>query len=376
MILIVVSLGVALLLYIINKTYIKHWHKNLSVELNFSEAEVFPGDEVILTEIVSNGKWIPVPMVTIKFAIDRSLVFTDVVMNVSISDKCYKSDVFSLLFFQKVSRRLPFTCNKRGLYLIESIDLVSSDIFLSDILGYTIPTHQSLTVCPAPLSAEEIDIPYHKIMGTILAKQFAYEDPFEFRGIREYQTYDTMNSINWNASARTGDLKVNIHDYTAAQEVCILLNLENEGILTYETLKEKSISMACALTFRLTQQGVGVSIISGGVDAITGERLSITSGCDESHRKEIMIGLSRIDLDKDMTDFLTIMEEKRNSLDKGTHIVMISTCKKVKLQEKYHLLTQECAGGLWLFPIHPGMDGRFREVNENDIIRWEVQYGE
>ena len=35
------------------------------------------------------------------------------------------------------------------------------------------------------------------------------EDPFEYRGIREYQPYDDMRSVNWKATAKTGDLKVN-----------------------------------------------------------------------------------------------------------------------------------------------------------------------
>lgn len=370
--LIFIGTGIALLLYMIKVIYIKNWSKGISVEINLSESEVYPGDEVHLTEIITNDKWLPLPMINVKFAIDRNLVFSEMDMNTSVSDQCYKSEVFSILFYQKITRRIPFKCTKRGYYPIESVDVVSTDLFMDSILVIVIPMHQHITVYPEPINSDDVDIPYNRIMGTILAKRYTYEDPFEFRGIREYQTYDTMKSINWNASARTGELKVNVHDYTASQEVCILLNLEDEGIWEYEILKEKSISMACSLSYRLTLQGIGVSIISNGADKITGDQLCIESGSDEGHRNTIITGLSRIDLKKDMKEFAVLMEEQCKKVDKASMVVMISTCKKDKLQQEYNRFISEVAEGIWIFPVHPEMDCEFGKVNSSSIMKWEV----
>jgi GTPase Era involved in 16S rRNA processing len=165
---------------------------------------------------------------------------------------------------------------------------------------------------------------------------------------------------------------VNVQNYTASQEVCILLNLEEEGILTYEILKEKSISMACSLAYRLTLQGIGVSMISNGADKITGESLCIESGSDEGHRNTIITSLSRIDLNIDKIDFTMLLEEKRRQLEKASMIVMISTCKKHKLQEEYHILTSDVIDGLWIFPVHHGMDQKFDKLNNGSVIHWEV----
>lgn len=370
--LIFIGIGMALLLYIIKKIYTKNWSKGISVEIKLSESEVYPGEEVLITEIITNNKWLPLPMIKVKFAIDKSLESSDVDMDINVSDKCYKSEVFSILFYQKITRRLPFKCTKRGYYPIDSVDVVSTDLFMDSVLATVFPMHQWITVYPEPINSEDVDIPYNRIMGAILAKRYTYEDPFEFLGIREYQTYDTMKSINWNASARSGELKVNIHDYTASQEVCILLNLEDEGIWEYEVLKEKSISMACSLSYRLTLQGIGVGIISNGADKITGDRLYIASGSDEGHRKTIITGLSRIDLKKGMKEFADLMEEQRRQMDKASMIVMISTCKKNKLQEEYKRFVSGFAGDVWICPVHPEMNCEFKKVDSNSIIKWEV----
>ncbi|MBO5487163.1 MAG: DUF58 domain-containing protein [Eubacterium sp.] len=370
--LIFIGIGIYLIVIAVKRIYAKNWSKGISVDLDFSASEVYPGDKVIIMETVANANWLPLPMINVKFGIDKRLVFEAGTENTAVSDKSYKSDVFSLLFFQKVTRKLPFTCTQRGYYYIDDLDIVSTDLFMKNVVSLTSPVKQSITVYPKPLSSELIDIPYNRIMGTLLTKRYTYEDPFEFRSIREYQTYDTMRSINWNASARTGDLKVNVYENTSCQEVCILLNLENEGIWEYEDLKEASISLACSLAYRLTEQGIGVSILSNGVDAVTTQEIHIACGCDEGHRKTIATQLSRIDLKKNMQEFSMLLDKERRQISAGAMLVMVSMCKKNSLQEAYTKLAAECSDSLWILPLLSGMNGDMELYDKNKVIRWEV----
>ena len=108
--LILMGISVCLVLFIIKKIYVKNWHKGIAAGIDISRDTTFPGEELILTETIVNRKWLPLPMIQVKFEIDRSFVFGDEVVNTNVSDHCYKSDVFSLLFYQKITRRLPFTC--------------------------------------------------------------------------------------------------------------------------------------------------------------------------------------------------------------------------------------------------------------------------
>jgi len=370
--LIFIGLGIYFILWVVKRIYAENWSKGIDVELEFSATECYPGDNIEITETIANHSYLPLPMLNIKFAIDRKMVFEDGTENTNISDKSYKCDVFSLLFFQRIRRKLHCTCTGRGYFYMEELDMVSTDLFMKNVVSVTRPVQQSITVFPAPLSREQIAIPYNRIMGSILTREYTYEDPFEFRSIREYQTYDTMSSINWNASARTGELKVNVYENTSCQEICILLNLENEGIWEYEELKEKSISLACSLAFQLMENGVGVSMFSNGVDSITEEVLQIQSGSDENHRQTIVKGLSRIDLTKPMQEFEVLLEEKRNQVPKGAMPVLISLCKKEKLQRAYGRFAEECADFLWIVPLLPGMDCKLEFYDSEKLIRWEV----
>lgn len=357
----------------LKNTYIKNWNKGITAELDVSQQEVYPGTEIILTETITNRKWLPLPIIKVKFEVDRSFLFAESVENTNATDKNYKSDAFSILCYQRIIRKIPVTCTRRGYYWLESMDVVSSDILMDSVLGAVYPIQKSITVYPEPISDEEIDIVYRGIMGDVLTKQYIYDDPFEFRGIREYQNYDSMKLINWKASAKTGEWKVNMHDYTARQEVCILLNLESEGIWEYEKLKETSISIASALACRLSSQGIGVSILSNGIDKLTHEAVVIGSGSDEGHRQNMLLGLSRIDLTQKMQDFGQLLSEKTESWDTSMMSILISTSKKQGVQDALIELAKKTQGAFWICPLHADMACDITQSEEIKVMRWEVQ---
>lgn len=369
--LVLIGIGIYLILLAVKHIYAKNWDKGLYAELALSQTAVYPGSEIVLTETIINRSWLPLPLINVKFAIDKELQFAGNTDNMAVSDKSYKCDVFSLLFYQKITRKLPFTCTKRGYYQIEELDVVSTDLFMENVISVTMPVKKHLLVYPEPLASENVEIPYRRILGSILSKRYTQEDPFEFRGIREYQSFDTMKSINWKASAKTGRLKVNTFENTSAQEVCILLNVEDEGIWVYEDLKEKSISLACSLSCRLIEQGIVVSLLSNGADKVHGEVLFVESGCDDSHRASIVEGLSRIDLKKEAANFEELLEKEASRMAKGSMLVLISTSRRSALQKSFVALQEEFADSLWILPLLPGMSGDLEGFDERKVVRLE-----
>ena len=370
-------LGVIFLMAIgLKKIYVKNWNKGITAEIELSQKEVMPGTEIILTETITNRKWLPLPIIKVKFEVDKSFLFAESVENTNATDKNYKSDAFSILCYQRIIRKIPVTCTKRGYYWLESMDVVSTDIWMDSVLGSVYPIQKSITVYPESIADEEIDIVYRGIMGDVLTKQYIYDDPFEFRGIREYQSYDSMKLINWKASAKTGEWKVNMHDYTARQEVCILLNLESEGIWEYENLKETSISIASALASRLSSQGIGVSIVSNAIDAMTQQTVEIGSGSDEAHRQNVLLSLSRIDLSQKMQDFGTLLAEKIEHWNTAMMPILISTSKKQGVQDALIELANKTQGAFWICPLHEDMAcdmSKITKEQEVKVMRWEVQ---
>lgn len=222
----------ALLLYLGQKyVYAKIWQRDLKVSLSFREDGIWEGQESELSEIIENRKRLPLTMLKVKFQTDRHLVFADT-KGSRTTDRYYRNDIFQIGRLEKVTRALYFTGGRRGYYTIQEADLVASDLFLTAQYTATTPIeHCSLYVYPKPFSHPDFKRSLKQLNGEVLTKRHLLEDPFEYRGIRDYQPQDDLKSINWKATARTGDLKVNQKNYTSQKSVRIFVNLEDTGIL-------------------------------------------------------------------------------------------------------------------------------------------------
>lgn len=64
----------------------------------------------------------------VKFLSSRFLQFEGAESG-TVSDHFYRNDVMSVDGFEKVRRKLKFTCKKRGFYQIQEAELVSYDLF-------------------------------------------------------------------------------------------------------------------------------------------------------------------------------------------------------------------------------------------------------
>lgn len=111
----ILILGAAfLLLFLLERGYRRFWSRDLHVEVHFQPHPAREGEEATLTEIIENRKVLPVPMLQVEFLLDRSLGI-DEEENASLSDQLYKRDVFSVSFYQKISRTIPLKCRKRAI---------------------------------------------------------------------------------------------------------------------------------------------------------------------------------------------------------------------------------------------------------------------
>ena len=242
----------------------RYWSRGLLAEIFFDRREVQEGDTCLLTEAVTNRKFLPLPVLQVKFRMGREIRFLDT-ENTNRTDLSYRKDVFCMLPYQKVTRRMQVECTKRGYFSIQEANLVTMNLLHTQLLAETVPCSAELYVCPGRSAVKGLEIPFSHMMGQCLINRFLYEDPFEFRGIRPYETTDSMKKINWNASAKTGELKVNQYHDTSQQEVTLLLNLESEGTRVYDILREESIRMIRTLTEWFAGRGIPVRILTEGM---------------------------------------------------------------------------------------------------------------
>lgn len=363
----------AVLLYRLQKyLYKKLWNKKLTVNLSFSKDAVTQGEEISLVEAISNRKLLPLPVLQVKFMTSRSFLFKDT-GNSAVSDNYYRNDMTSVMMYQRLVKTLSFVCSKRGYYTINRVDVVCSNLFLTQEYVSAYDLNIRLYVYPKPIDFYRLEASFSKMIGSVLTKRYINEDPFEFRNIREYQSYDSLKSVNWKASAKTDTLKVNVFDYTSSRRVIILLNTEQGTIWKYDDLNEESIRIAASLSKALISQGVPVALYSNAKDLITKEIIELPAGSGSNHFQTILETLTRIDLGLDPEPFLPLIHNKVMDTMMNDYLIILSHYQKEDLQDL--MLAQKRAKRefSWIVPTSRNVNISVCEDLSGHIIEWKLE---
>ena len=364
MIQLLIMIIIAFLLYMLQlKVYSEVWDAKLEVELSFQPTEMFEGDEGCLSEVIVNDKRLPLPLFNVKFQTDRNLLFHDS-METQKTDQYYRNDAFRIGGHEKLTRNLTFVANRRGCYQIEAVDLVASDLFLSTtiVTKHELEQKKFLYVYPKPFYSREFIRSLQMVNGLLQTKTQFLEDPFEYRGIREYQPYDDMKSINWKATAKTGDLKVNLRDFTAVKSIRIFLNLEDEGIVKRQDCAEVCIRMAAGIVKYFSERGMKVACFGNCQEAYSKKVLSLRSG---SPLQDIYRSLAQIDLSKETVSFENYFANRMLTQTAGEYTFVISMNAYedfVRILQGYH---QICGDFMWFYPTNqrelPELPGELKD---------------
>lgn len=352
-------LGIGLLFFLLlvlqRELYKRLWQKHLKVDISFAREHIFEGEQGELKEIIENGKRLPLSMLKVKFRTDRHLLFDDC-RGSRTTDQFYRNDIFRIGGGERVTRIIKFLGGRRGFYTIDGISLVASDLFLTAQMVEDIPLRACIYVYPKPFDSAEFRRSLTRQNSEVLAKRHLLEDPFEYRGIREYQPYDDMRSINWKATAKTGDLKVNQRNCTSLRSIRIYFNAEDTGIMKKEACVETALRIVAGLSAFFLQQGIQVACYGNGVDCLTGEHLSIEARAGDGQLTAILRGLARLNLEKGVADFTQTFEERLFSEAGGTVTYFVSPNQYddfVRLVTRY-----QDAGNdyLWFYPVQGSRD--------------------
>lgn len=281
----------------------------MDVKLSFDRETVRAGEQVKLYEMVENKKGLPLSSLKVKFQCSRYLEFSDG-QNGNVTDKYYRNDLFSVMPYQRITRTHMITCPKRGYYGIDGINLVGADLFFSKEMMEDRTSNAIVHVIPKALEAEAAELALRKINGEIAAKRYELEDPFTFRGIREYAPGDEMKRISWKATAKTDELKVREREHTAVSNVRIFMNLEDYSILRRQELLEMSISLCAGLAEELLRRGIRISIFANAPDCVSGQLLSMEELTHPACMEMINKAFARLNTEEGTVKFGSCMREK------------------------------------------------------------------
>ncbi len=352
----IVAIVIAILVYIVQqRIYAGLWNRNLDVAITFEDDYVEAGESSALVETIRNGKFLPLPVFHVKFSTDRSFCFEDQ-ENVAVTDGYYRNDVFSVLGHQKITRRLAFHTTKRGLYGISGLNMTARDFFMTGNFAKSMHSDTWLYVLPKKIHSPQLLTCSNILLGELSAKRNLTEDPYVFTGIRDYAYGDTMHRINWKATARTGDLKVNMYGYTAEQRVKILLNLETNSMIRPDYLQEMSIELASSVADALLRQKIATAICSNGEDILSGHCEKLEAGASMEHRLSVDKYLARIQKNNGLETFFRILNQEIMHPEKNMTYIVISPYYKEDLLLKLDYLEKQGAGVFMLVPYYDIQD--------------------
>lgn len=349
--------------------YRKFWGYGLSAEVRFAGEQIDEGQSVILQEKIENRKILPLPTLTVKFQLDRGLDYVNT-ENTSKTDKQYRNDCISVMPYQRVTRSLEMVGVKRGFYSVDEIDLVAMDLFYRQTLTAHCDNRTWLYVYPAHSGFPGFPQVFNRMYGECLTNRLLQEDPFEFKGIRDYTVTDPMRKVNWKASAKTGSLKVNQFYDTSSQQLTIFLNVEQTGVLKYEDLIEESIRVARNFIEEFIRKGIPVTLISNGVDKMSGQEIYLREGAGLSHIDSCLKQLAKMEIHGNVRSMERLireqMERKRDSSEAVS--LLISAEQSRELARAYLEYAGEKGSANWLIPIHASTEKHLlKNVGEESV---------
>lgn len=357
---------IAFLLYALQiKIYKKLWNRKLKVSVAFSGKSIFEGEQGELREIIENRKRLPLSMLKVKFQTSRHLIFEDA-KGSRTTDRFYRNDVFRIGGGERITRYLKFTGGKRGYYTIDCVDLVASDLFLTSQLVDSVNTSDEIYVYPKPFDSRELRLSLQQLNGEILTKRHLLTDPFEYRGIREYQPYDDMRSINWKATVKTGDLKVNQQNYTALRSIRVFFDIQDNNIMKKPECVEASLRIVASLCACFLEDGLQVACYGNGPDIVSGKPMSVSPRAGITQMDAIYRGLARVDTETEILDFASLFEEQLLTQDKGTITCFVAPNHYgnfVSILKKYQEAGKDY---IWFYPISGGKEPEFTIRGEGE----------
>lgn len=366
----IIGIGIiALLLFMLQrKIYERYWNKDLNATVFFAQSGIAEGDKGEVIEIVENRKYLPLSMLKVKFQTSRFLEFPDDTGSKT-TDQYYRNEIFQIGGGERITRRLSFVGKRRGYYQISDVDMVGTDLFLTNEMMQSLPSESFLYVYPRTYDSREFRQSLQRLNGEVLVKRHLLEDPFEYRGIREYQPFDDIRSVNWKATARTGALKVNQKNYTALQTIRIFMNLEDTGILKKEEAVEASMQIVMGLAAFFLSQGIKVACYANGKDVLTETSVNIAGGAGAGQQDVIGKALARIDTQKGTWSFCELFEETILHDSQGTITMFVSPNGYADYMGLLEKCESEGIDYTWFYPY-----AELQEPEVPESIRKNVQF--
>lgn len=369
----IIAITVAIFIFIWQKNmYNRMWDEGLRVDIRFKDSYINAGEGSSLIEVINNSKLLPLPVLHMKFSVDKSFIFDDQ-DNVSITDCYHRNDAFSIMGNQKITRKLDFVSTKRGVFAVSGVTITAKDFFMTKTYAKVMECDSRLYIFPRKIDTPDFETYFNTVMGDIEARRGLIEDPYTFRGIRDYDISDNMSKINWKATAKSGQLMVNQYGYSWEPRIKILLNLDTNQMIRSDYIIELSIELASSIAMEFLDNRISVAIESNALDSKNQPLGEINSGTTVEHMMTIDRYLASIVGNSEINGFLDIVDGLIDSYDRESTYIIISPYHREDLLVKLDYLNEI---GMDFHMVVPYFDMQGIKAHRDYIYGWEVELDE
>lgn len=329
--------------------FARFWAKKLAVRVGFDRATAEAGEDVVLSEQIVNRKLLPLPFLRYRYTLLRNFELYRAKGEQPIQVGCR----LAVPALRSVRRKTVLHGLRRGVYTLTDTEMDAQDLFHTLSERQPFIAGSRLTVWPEKLDMRRLAVPCRQLLGAVLTRRSTQEDPFEIRNIRPYEIYDSMRTINWKATAKTGELKVNQNDYTTDEALCLILDAEHGSL----NEREHAIRLASSLAMLFLRRGVSVSLIANGRSCIGGREIRVDAGSGIAHLRVIDNSLAQLKLGAEPTrPFAALLDSLRKDGVRALCAVISADSSDASCTAFDALCGS--VGGYWLQLGHEPVQGR------------------
>jgi uncharacterized protein (DUF58 family) len=243
----------------------------------------FPGEEVALRLEIQNRKLLPITWLRVQDPWPTSVgpKEEEFLAPTHIPDQGLLTNIFSLRWYERISRDYTLMFRKRGIYAVGPAKLESGDLFGLFENSKEEGEIELLTVFPNLLDFSQLQLPAEDPFGDKRSRRRIFEDPNQPIGVRNYHPEDSFRRVHWPMTAHTGELQVKVYQPSSANVLVVCLNVSTfsrhwEG--TNPALLEYLIKVTATLVNKGIQDGYRVGLIANGCLAHADQPFRIPPG--------------------------------------------------------------------------------------------------
>jgi uncharacterized protein (DUF58 family) len=236
------------------------------------------------------------------------------------------SNLFSISWYHKVKRHYSLLCPHRGYFTFGPAKISSGDVFGFFKRYQEIDSLDHLMVYPKIVPLEKLGIPSRQPLGEIRTRNHIFQDPILMLGIREYYSGDSLKSIEWKSTARTGRLQTKIFEPTTTIDMGIFLDVRTVKLPFWGVVSEKlelAIVTAASMANEALSEGYRVGLYVNQNSPDSAELIRIPPSRHPEQLKHILEALAPIQSVDTMPIANLVVSESRN-LPWGSTLVVIT----------------------------------------------------